>query len=321
MQASSQRTWQLRLALMLILGAASVAVCVAAFMWWKAPAASAQVVASPEAVFVTRCNYSHRNMDDPIVFLGQQGAAHSHDFFANRSTYYDSTYESLRAYTGTTRATKSGTTCVNPDDKSAYWIPTVSWTDNSGTRTLKASTAHFYYRSGGKPPEDVQSPPAELKVIPNTHVNWRCAQDTAVTPSPPTRCSSGTLVVSIRFPDCVAEDEIGQPLTDTDPNDPRFPNDHRSHMAYAVNQPDGTKLCPSTHPTPIATLTMEVKFNIGTTSGTVTLSSDHGAPPGSTMHADFFNAWEQDKLTALVESCINAHPFSENPKPANCRQV
>ena len=101
MQASSQRTWQLRLALMLILGAASVAVCVAAFMWWKAPAASAQVVASPEAVFVIRCNFSHRNMDDPIVFPGQQGAAHSHDFFANRSTKYNSTYQSLREFSGT----------------------------------------------------------------------------------------------------------------------------------------------------------------------------------------------------------------------------
>jgi Domain of unknown function (DUF1996) len=318
MQASSQRTWQLRLALMLILGVASVAVCVAAFMWWKAPAASAQVVASPEAVFVTRCNFSHRSMDDPIVFPGQQGAAHSHDFFANRSTYFDSDYQSLRAFVGPTRATKSGTTCVNPDDKSAYWIPTFSWTNNSGTRELKASTAHFYYRAGGKPPEDVLPPPAGLKVVPNTHVNWRCAPDTAVTPSPPTRCSSGTLVVSIRFPDCLAEDEFGEPLTDTGPN---APDPHRSHMAYAVSQPDGTKQCPSTHPNPIATLTMEVKFNIGTTSGTVMLSSDMGAPPGSTMHADFFNAWDQDKLTALVESCINAYPFSENPKPAKCRQV
>ena len=149
-------------------------------------------------------------------------------------------------------------------------------------------------------------------MVPNTHVNWRCAQDTAVTPSPPTRCSSGTLVVSIRFPDCLAE-ENGQLLTDS--------ADHRSHMAYAVNQPDGTKQCPSTHPNPIATLTMEVKFKIGTTSGTVMLSSDHGAPPGSTMHADFFNAWDQEKLTALVESCINAYPFSEIPKPAKCRQV
>jgi hypothetical protein len=313
MQASSQRTRQVRLALMLILGMASLAACVAAFMWWKAP--SAQAAASPEAVFVTRCNFSHRNMDDPIVYPDKPGAAHSHDFFANRSTNNASTYQSLRD-------TTIGTTCVNPNDKSAYWIPTVSWTNNSGTRELKASTAHFYYRAGGKPPQDVLPPPAGLKVVPNTHVNWRCSGVTAVSPSPPTRCSSGTLVVSIRFPDCLAEDSNGQMLTDTDPNDPRFPNDHRSHMAYAVNQPDGTKLCPSTHPNPIATLTMEVKFKIGTASGTVKLSSDMmGAPPGSTMHADFFNAWDQQKLTALVESCINAYPFTAEPKPANCRQV
>jgi hypothetical protein len=79
----------------------------------------------------------------------------------------------------------------------------------------------------------------------------------------------------------------------------------------------------STHPHPVATLTMEVKFKIPTTSGMVRLSSDHpDVPPGSTMHADFFNAWDQDKLTALVESCINAYPFSpENPKPAKCRRV
>ena len=321
MQPTNHRAWQARLALMVIFGVAAAAACLVTLMWWKASASSAQVVSSSDAVFVTRCNFSHRNFDDPIVFPGQPGAAHSHDFFANRSTKYDSTYASLRAFSGTTTATKSGTTCVNPDDKSAYWIPTVSWTDNSGTRVLKASTAHFYYRAGGKPPKDVQPPPPRLKVVPNTHVNWRCAQNTAVSPSPPTRCSSGALVVSIRFPDCLAEDSNGELLVDTDPNDPRFPNDHRSHMAYAVNQPDGTKLCPDTHPNPVAALTMEVKFKIGTASGRVSLSSDHGAPPGSTMHADFFNAWDQDKLTALVESCINAYPFTAEPKPASCRQV
>jgi Domain of unknown function (DUF1996) len=304
MEASSQVTRQVRLALMLILGMASVAACVAAFMWWKAP--SAQAATSPDAVFVTRCNFSHRNMDDPIVFFNQRGAAHSHDFFANRSTQFDSDHQKLR---GTTL----GTTCVNPDDKSAYWIPTVSWTNSSGTRELKASTAHFYYRSGGKPPQTVLPPPAGLKVVPNTHVNWRCSGVTASSPSPPTRCSSGTLVVTIRFPDCLAEDANGQLLTDS--------ADHRSHMAYAVNQPDGTKLCPDTHPNPVATLFMEVKFKIGTASGRVSLSSDHGAPGGSTMHADFFNAWDQQKLTTLVEDCINAYPFTAEPKPASCRQV
>jgi hypothetical protein len=312
MQASNQRPWQLRLALMLILGVACVAACVAAFTLWKAP--SAQAATFSDAVFVTRCNYSHTNNDDPIVFPGRQGAAHSHDFFANRSTQFDSDYASLRG-------TPLGTTCVNPDDKSAYWIPTVSWANNSGTRTLKPSTAHFYYRSGGKPPQTVLPPPPELKVVPNTHVTWRCSQNTAASPSPPTRCSSGALVVTIRFPDCLAEDEIGQLLTDTDPNNSRFPNDHRSHMAYAVSQGDGTKLCPDTHPNPIATLFMEVKFKIGTTSGSVSLSSDHGAPPGSTMHADFFNAWDQEKLTTLVEDCINAYPFTAEPKPRSCRQV
>jgi hypothetical protein len=39
------------------------------------------------------------------------------------------------------------------------------------------------------------------------------------------------------------------------------------------------------------------------------------------MHADFFNACDQDELTALVDSCINAYPFSpENPKLAKCEQ-
>jgi Domain of unknown function (DUF1996) len=188
----------------------------------------------------------------------------------------------------------------------------MSWTDNSGTRKLKASTAHCYYRSGGKPPEDVQPPQPGLKVVPNTHVNWRCAQDTAVTPSPPARCSSGALVVAIRFPDCLA-DENGQLLTDSD--------DHRKHMAYAELPPDGTgtKQCPDTHPNPVATLTMEVKFKIPTTSGTVTLSSGDA----STMHADFFNAWTpQSTLKDLVDCCINANLFTpENPKPAKCRQV
>jgi Domain of unknown function (DUF1996) len=238
MEASSQRTSRSSLALVSIIGMASVAACVAAFVWWKASAASAQVVASPEAVFVTRCDYSHTNSDDPIVHAGKPGAAHSHDFFGNRSTDHASTYESLRTYTGTTSATRSGTTCVNAADKSAYWIPTTSWKDKNGTRTLKPGRAHFYYRSGGK--GDVLPPPAELKVVPNSHVTWRCAQATSASSTPPTRCSNGTLVVLVRFPDCVAEDSNGQPLMDS--------ADHRSHMAYAVSQGDGTRRCPDTHP-------------------------------------------------------------------------
>ena len=314
MQATNHRAWQARLALMVIFGVAAAAACLVTLMWWKASASSAQVVASDPPNFVTRCNFSHRNSDDPIVFPDKPGAAHSHDFFGNGSTDFASTLESLQAFNGPT-GTESGTTCLNPADKSAYWIPTTSWTTKkSGTRELTPSFALFYYRAGGKAPEQVQPHPVELKVVPNTHVKWRCAGDTAVTPSPPKQCSSGALFVIIRFPDCVAEDSNGQLLTDS--------FNHRRHLAYAVTQPDGTNQCPDTHPNPVATLFMEVKFQIGTHPGTVTLSSDHGAPPASTMHADFFNAWDQEKLSTLVESCINAYPFTpENPKPTDCRQV
>src|SRR5215218_5861559 len=92
-------------------------------------------------------------------------------------------------------------------------------------------------------------------------------------------------------------------------------------MAYAVRQSEGTWRCPTTHQKPVPALSMNVHFPIPTASGKVTLSSDMtGDPPGSTIHADFFNAWDQQKLAALVRRCINAYPFStKNPKPAQCK--
>ena len=295
MDASSQRAWQARLAFILIVGMAAAAACVLALMWWKAPA-SAQEAEEPtnDASFVVRCDYSHRNSDDPIVHPGQRGAAHSHDFFGNRSTKYNSTLESLRA---------GGTTCLNPGDKSAYWIPTAKWTDSGGTRTLKADRGLFYYRAGGKADDAVELYPDGLKVISNSQVTWKCSNGTASS-SPPVRCSSGKLVVRIVFPDC-SDGNLDS-------------TDHRSHMAYAVKQSDGATVCPSTHPKPVPALTMNVRFPIPTTSGRVTLSSGSS----STMHADFYNVWDQGALTGLIDRCIKAAPFTaSNPKPSECKLI
>ena len=319
MQASSQRTTgQVRLTLMLILGVASVAACVLAFMWWKAPTASAQEEPTRDPSFVVRCDFiglpSGRKLDDPIVSPGVD-SFHMHDFFGNTTTNRNSTLESLRA---------GGTTCLNPGDKSAYWMPTATWTDSKGTRTLNANRGLFYYRAGGKADDTVELYPDGLKVVTvqGSHATWKCEGSTAVFSSPPSRCSSGKLVVRIVFPDCLAVDSSGKPLTDTDPNDPNaIP--HRSHMAYAETQGDGTMQCPSTHPMPVPALTMNVRFPIPTTSGTLTLSSDHqGDPPGSTIHADFFNVWDRVALTRLIDRCIKAAPFTaSNPKPSECKLI
>ncbi len=283
MEASSQRAWQGRLALMVMLGVVAAAACALALtMWWKAPAASAQEGGpANEPAFIVRCDFSHRNNDDPIVHPGKRGAAHSHDFFGNTSTNYASTYDTLQA---------AGTTCVRPADKASYWIPTVSW----GSRTLTASRGVFYYRAAGKDPKTIKAHPAELKVIPNTKVSWRCVGGT-YSSTPPSWCSNGKLGLRIIAPDC-SNGQIDS-------------TDHRSHMAYASRNK-----CPSTHPIPVPSLRMIMEFPIPTTWGRVTLSSGEA----STMHADFYNAWDQAVLEEMVRDCINAYDPNV-ARPSKCK--
>jgi hypothetical protein len=289
METSSQSAWQAPLKVVFILGVAAASACVATLMWWKVPAASAQETTSPDASFVVRCDFSHQNNDDPIVFPGQPGKAHTHDFFGNRSTNYASTYRSLQAAT---------TTCFDPDDKAAYWVPSLKW----GDLPVRPSHALLYYRTASKAPASIKPHPAKLKVVPRSRASWRCLPGT-YSASPPTQCSSGRLVVQIDFPDCS--------------NGRLDSSDHLKHMAYSVWS-SGTKRCPSTHPTPVPALNMNVHYSIPTTSGRVTLSSGDA----STQHADFFNAWNQPELARLVSICINAYPFSAaNPKPAQCQQM
>ena len=313
MRASSQRTWQVRLALMLILGVAAAAACVVTLMWWKAPAASGQDETAPnEPSFVVKCEFSHRAQVDPIVDFGKTTSFHMHDFFGNTTTDENSTYDTLRA---------GGTNCDDPGDTAAYWAPTLSWTDSSGTTERTASITRFYYRLGGKSPNVPVNPhPAldtngdgqlddglKIVTVQGKKVEWRC-QGGTWSPTPPTQCGDNTtLVVRIFFPDCLQVDANGQPVVDS--------ADHRSHMVDATSTG-----CPSTHPYPVPRLQTNFVFKASqlATKGQPTLSSG-GQPSYSTMHVDFFNAWDQPKLEDLVARCINAGPFTATkPKPADC---
>src|SRR5215208_4884307 len=316
MEVSSQRTWQVRLALMLIVGVAAAAACVMTLLWWKAPAASGQEETVPnEESFVVKCNFHHRDQVDPIVDFGNPKSFHMHDFYGNTTTDENSTYETLRL---------GGTNCDEPGDRAAYWAPTLSWTDSSGTTERTASITRVYYRLGGKSPNiPVEAHPAGLKIVTvqGKNVQWRCMNTGTFSTKPPSRCDNGKLVVRIMFPDClavVAGSNPMKPLTDTVDDPSRFPtNDHRSHMVDSVRPENALKdKCPSTHPYPVPMLQTNIEFPIPPgTRGTVKLSS--GAY--STMHADFFNAWDQARLEHLVDTCLNNEPFTTtNPKPDEC---
>ena len=154
-----------------------------------------------------------------------------------------------------------------------------------------------------------------------------CAQaaHAAVPLAPPTQCVGGVLGLRIIFPDCVARDPAtgGQRLDSPT---------HRTHMARSKLQ-NGARVCPSAYPIPVPTLTINANFPMPTTSGTVSLSSDQaGDAPGSSIHTDFWNTWDQDAplnlsppdgcsyggLNALVKHCINEIP-PDQVRPTECR--
>jgi hypothetical protein len=289
----------------------------------SAPTATAASI-DHGASFAVRCNFSHRLSDDPIKYPyppGNQGAAHSHDFFGNTTTRYNSTYDGAK--TGSLSMIGQPTTCSRPEDTAGYWIPTVSWKDSKGTLTrLKANRAVFYYRAGLKNYRTVQPFAPNLRDINDQRITWFCGiHDNGVgSATPPTRCSGGVLSLKIVFPDCVAKDPTtgGQMLDSPD---------HESHMVRSKLQ-NGARVCPSAYPIPVPTLTVNISFPMPTTSGTVVLSSGDA----SSIHADLWNTWNQGEpfdpnpsdgrsyggLNALVKHCINEVP-PEQPRPLECR--
>lgn len=255
------------------------ALAVLALVIPTAPAASAaQVIPGFEVV----CFYSHTLEDDPIVFPGLPGAAHSHDFLGNRSVNASSTTESLR---------RGSTNCRNPADTAAYWTP-VLYQDG---RAVHPDRLHAYYRWGNVPTvERIQPFPAGLKIIAGDAqatgpqstqvIGWGCGVPGAPLQNHPVSCGAGQkIVLNIFFPNCWDGTRFDSP-------------DHRSHMAYSRH---GS--CPASHPVIVPRLTQSLGYPITSATG-ITLSS--GAY--YTAHADFWNTWNQPALEQLVRGCINA---------------
>jgi hypothetical protein len=232
--------------------------------------------------FVTRCTFSHRAANDPIVYFGRPGASHLHDFFGNRTTNAFSTLKKLK---------KGPTTCRNLKDNSGYWTPSVRV--NGALVTPNRMSA--YYQSAGKDHTRIKAQPKGLKVVAGSAAatapqglkitSWDCADDNTIPASttPPT-CPLGTLALHVNFPDCWDGVNLDSP-------------DHKSHLAYTGKG----KICPPTHPVLLPRLRVNVRY--ATTGGPTTELVSGGQFSG---HADFFNAWKPAELKRLVRTCINA---------------
>ena len=100
---------------------------------------------------------------------------------------------------------------------------------------------------------------------------------------------ANTLRATVRFPDCWD----GRSADSAD---------HKSHLAYSVwSRELQRRVCPAGHPTAVPKVNLNLRYaSAGGRDVRLSSGSVH------TMHADFFNAWDEAALAALVKRCLNA---------------
>jgi hypothetical protein len=242
--------------------------------------------ASGSPGWLVACPFSHSLPDDPIVYPGQPGMSHMHDFFGNRSTDAFSTYESLLG---------ASTLCGEPADTAGYWTPALYKDgvkiDPAGSHGGDSVREQFYYRKSGTAP--VQPFPANFRMIAGdaqatsvyrlSEIYWGCSDNSTEKLALPPSCSTGIITLHVGFPSCWNGWQLDAP-------------NHKSHVAYP-----SSGSCPATHPVRIPRLIQRQEYPVGTTTGSITLAS--GSPYSA--HADFLNSWNQGRLGQLTADCLN----------------
>ena len=249
--------------------------------------------AAQNGQFVLRCPYSHTRMDDPIVFPGQPGASHLHDFFGNTGVDAFSTFKSMLA---------GETTCRVASDTAGYWTPT-GYLDGV---QIKPKVMRIYYL--GSATGTTETIPPGLQMVggnrdatspaENPHVSWFCGRTNSVTTpreDTPYDCSPWAqydfvdgIIAVIDFPSCWN----GSGLSPAD-------------VTYPVGG-----ACPAGFGHVIPKLSERVHFGVMNPlaiDGSLAFTLSSG--PWYSLHADFWNTWQQERLDQLVADCLvaNAH--------------
>jgi hypothetical protein len=254
--------------------------------------------------WITICSYDHSVNDDPIIFPGQPGKSHLHDFLGNKSTNAYSSYSPMEA---------GGTTCGTAADKAGYWTPALykagTWVPPKGAYANGGATRNsFYYRANNVLSSyHVTAFPANFQMVAGNskatseadnpelghEIYWGCSNNSPdVKSKTPISCSTGAITLHVGFPNCW--DGVVAPNETT-------------HVRYPSSY-----TCPSGYGTVLPRVIFRLEYPVGTSSSSITLSS--GAY--YTVHADFWNTWDQKGLQSLVTRCLDAHvDCGNNPTP------
>ncbi|AWS43879.1 coagulation factor 5/8 type domain-containing protein [Streptosporangium sp. 'caverna'] len=244
----------------------------------------ANAVRVPE--FNATCTYSHSRPDDPIIFPGLPGASHMHSFIGNRSTDAFTTTQTLLG--------NAGTSCAPAQDLSAYWIPTLYEHD----RPIEPKGVIVYYGSRLSDSSKTVPFPLGFRMIagdarsqaptPRGTVNqFYCAGPggeigRSADGNWPVCAPTANLLFQLVFPDCWDGVHLDSP-------------DHKSHLAYTYNG-----ACGGDHPVAIPSVSFVIAYPASGTADGFRLASGMA----SSMHGDFFNAWDNNALGHRVKDCV-----------------
>jgi hypothetical protein len=289
----------------------------------------------PVGAFRFICGAGPLKYDDPILFPGQPGRSHLHQFYGNTSVNAYSTFESLRTSgNGTCGSDGAGNTL----NRSAYWIPAIL--DGRGSAVQPDYIVIYYKRLPDSDPNchPETNPKAQGKCIalPNglrfiagsdmkggyrqknvrpatqyaTPYRYSCdtpdgAQIAGTNPwalnlDELGTCPVGAMVaVTVQMPDCWDGQNLDSP-------------DHGSHVDYQYNTGEGYFRCDDAHPYVIPGFMISVHYSVRTGDNVSLwkLSSDAmdtTKPRGWSLHADWFGAWDPTIMATWTANCINKH--------------
>ena len=274
--------------------------------------------AAPDVVGAFRfiCLPGQLKADDPIVYPGQPGRSHLHQFFGNETADANSTYASLRA--------AGNSSCMSPVNRSAYWMPAVL---NGKGQVVRPDYVSIYYKR--RPLSDpIVSDPTHPQYqgkgikLPNG-IRFIFGRNMLNLAEPETGavffgCDGPTAVPGNRYNNfeeaqagCPVGNRIGVKISAPDCWDGKNLDsaDHRSHVAYGSFGSWGYYKCPTSHPFVIPAFSLAAWFTQAEGETYSLVSDDMDTSPGhkrgDTFHADFFMAWDPVVHDMWEKNCID----------------
>ncbi|MGB5759746.1 MAG: DUF1996 domain-containing protein [Acidimicrobiales bacterium] len=281
--------------------------------------------------FRTGCEFSHFSYDDPLLFPGRPGASHLHMHFGNTD---------INAFTTFDTMLNSGSSTCNGQElnRTGYWVPAMF--DAQGNVRIPERVV-VYYKGEGRARGEAQKYPDRAALIATENLNTVPEADGGVSGKLTFVCSDNFSTASYEgahtIPICDGSKFKNEYGVDDDPRVVLEMNVKFNQCWNGEDPADWTNfqpppggwyssncVAPYDRILPNLEYFVNYKVEIGETTEGWFLSSDvdpttfgvSKAAPGSTIHGDWWGAWNSDVADQWIENCVNF--VADDGTPSGC---